>query len=218
MTKNEKKILANYVLKTLKKTFPHAKIELDYNKNDPWQLLVVVALSAQTTDKKVNQISSALFNRFKTMEDFFTAKPEEIEPYIKSIGLYRNKARNLIKAAEQILKNFNGKVPKDRKQLETLAGVGKKTSAVIVANAFNIPALAVDTHVARVSQRLGLTKETNPDKIEKELTQLFTKKDLLVAHHTLIFHGRRICIAKKPRCSICPLLDKCPRIGVTIWQ
>lgn len=218
MTINSKKTLFIWVLKQLTKTFPNAAIELDYQKNDPWQLLVVVALSAQTTDKKVNQISPALFERFKTVDDFAQADPKDVEPYIQSIGLYRNKAKNVVLAAQKVVSDFAGNVPRTREQLETLAGVGKKTSAVIVANAFGEPAIAVDTHVARVSQRLGLTKETNPDKIEAELTSIIPKKDLMVAHHTFIFHGRRICFAKKPHCSACPLNEKCPRIGVTNWM
>jgi endonuclease-3 len=218
MTIKEKKAFADYVLTQLTKTFPHADIELKYKKNDPWQLLVVVALSAQTADKKVNLISPALFARFRSVQDFAHATPKEIEPYIKSIGLYHNKARNLVLAAQKIVSDFAGKVPKTRELLETLPGVGKKTSAVIVANAFNIPAIAVDTHVARVSQRLGLTTHTDPHKIEEELTALFHQKDLLLAHHVMIFHGRRICIAKKPRCSICPLYKTCPKKGVTVWQ
>lgn len=218
MNSKAQKTLANFVLKQLEQTFPAAQIELKYQKNDAWQLLVVVALSAQTTDKKVNEISPALFAKFKSVKDFAIAKPQAIEPYIKSIGLYRNKAKNLVKAAQTILAEFDGQVPKERAQLETLAGVGKKTSAVIVANAFNKPAIAVDTHVARVAKRLGLTKQTDPNKIEQELTELFPKKKLIVAHHSLILLGRRICIAKKPRCSMCPLNTKCPRIGVTAFQ
>lgn len=218
MTIKEKKTLANYILKRLKAAFPNAQIELSYDKSDPWQLLAVVALSAQSTDKQVNIISPALFARFKTVHDFAIAKPSDIEPYIKSLGLYRNKARNLVLAAQKIIEEFGGEVPRDREALETLAGVGKKTSAVIVANAFNEPAIAVDTHVSRVARRLGLTKQTDPNKIEAELSLLFPKKELLVAHHTLILHGRRICFAKKPHCSICPLNNKCPRIGVSVWQ
>lgn len=217
MLKNRKS-LANYVLKKLKLTFPDAKIELIYDVKDPWQLLVVVALSAQTTDKKVNQISPALFANFKTVKDFALAKAEDIEPYIKAIGLYRTKARNLVRAAQQVMKEFHGQVPKSRESLETIPGVGRKTSGVIVANAFNIPALPVDTHVARVSKRLGLTKETNPDKIEDDLSLLFGKDDLIDIHHLLIFHGRRICLARKPHCSICPLNEKCPRVGVMTFQ
>jgi len=213
-TADQKKAFAQTILARLKKTFPDAAIELNYKKNDPWQLLVVVALSAQTTDKKVNEISPALFTRFKTVNDFAQAQPEEVEPYIKSIGLYKNKAKNLVKAAQKVMAEFHGEIPHTRAQLETLAGVGAKTSAVIVANAFGEPALAVDTHVARVTRRLGLTKETNPDKIEEEVSKLLSKKDLILAHHTFIFHGRRICFAKKPHCSACPLNDLCPKIGV----
>ena len=218
MSLSQKKSLAKYVLTELKRTFPDAKIELNYQESDPWQLLVVVALSAQTTDKKVNLISPELFLHFKTVQDFAHAKPTDIEPFIRSIGLFRNKARNLVLAAQRIVHDFGGKVPHDRPSLETLAGVGQKTSAVIVANAFNTPAIAVDTHVARVARRLGLSSETDPNKIETELTELFAKKDRIFAHHALILLGRRICIAKKPRCSMCPLNKKCPRIGVTVWQ
>ncbi|HXW59947.1 MAG TPA: endonuclease III, partial [Myxococcota bacterium] len=150
--------------------------------------------------------------------DFARAKPKEIEPFIKTLGLYRNKAKNLILAAQKVIAEFNGKIPRDREELETLAGVGHKTSAVIVANAFHEPAIAVDTHVARVSFRLGLTKNTNPNKIEADLDELFPKKDRLKVPITLVFHGRRICIARKPYCSICPVNDACPRDGVKTSQ
>lgn len=206
--------LAAYYLEILQKTFPDAKIELNYDKNDPWQLLVVVSLSAQSTDKKVNEISPCLFNRFKTVYDFAQANEEEIAFYIKKLGLYRNKAKNLKLAALKVIKDFNGQIPKTRNLLETLAGVGKKTSAVIVANAFNTPAIAVDTHVARVSYRLGLTKNTNPDKIEKDLCSLIPSKLWLIAHHTFIIHGRRICLAKRPKCLNCPLNNSCLKIGI----
>lgn len=218
MQANDKKTFVKYVLSQLKKAYPSARIELDYDKDDPWQLLVVVALSAQTTDKKVNEISKALFTRFKTVNDFAQAKPEEIEPYIKSIGLYRNKAKNLVKAAQKLVEDFGGVVPKERSQLETLAGVGHKTSAVIVANAFLQPAIAVDTHVARVSKRLALTKQTDPNKIEHELSTIIPKNKLIFAHHALILHGRRVCVARKPYCSRCLLNDQCPKIGVTTCQ
>lgn len=212
MTTLKKK--ADHFLKELVTAYPDAEIELDFDKKDPWQLLVVVSLSAQSTDKKVNEISPALFKQFPTVSAFAHAHPSEIEPYIRHLGLYRNKAKNLVLAAQKVLADFNGQIPKSRDELETLAGVGKKTSAVIVANAFQIPALAVDTHVARVTKRLGLTKETDPNKIEKDLTALWSKSDLLKAHHTLILHGRRICIARKPKCPLCPLNATCPKIGV----
>lgn len=212
------KAKAKYFLNILFKTYPDARIELDYNVNDPWQLLVVVALSAQTTDKKVNLISPALFKKFKHVADFARARPEEVEPYIKTLGLYRNKAKNLVLAAQKLIKDFNGQVPSDRKLLETLPGVGQKTSAVIVSNAFDMQALAVDTHVARVAYRLGLTSSRDPAKIEAELSRLFPKNMLTKAHITLIFHGRRICFARKPHCSICPVQERCPRQGVSTWQ
>lgn len=216
--KETSKAKARAILEKLEIIYPDAHIELDYNKDDPWQLLAVVSLSAQTTDKKVNTVSPALFDRFKNVYDFAHAKPYEVEPYIKTLGLYRNKAKNLILAAQKIVEQFHGQVPKDRKDLEELAGVGAKTSAVIVSNAFDEPAIAVDTHVARVSYRLGLTKNTNPAKIEADLMKLFPKKDYLKVHSTLIFHGRRICFARKPFCSTCPVNESCPRYGVTVWQ
>ena len=202
------------ILERLISTYPDAAIELDYKQDDPWQLLVVVALSAQTTDKKVNQISPALFARFPSVHAFAQTTQAELEPYLTSIGLYRNKAKNLIKAAHQVIENFDGHVPKNREQLETIAGVGKKTAAVIIANAFHQPAIAVDTHVSRISQRLALTKETHPDNIESALMALYPKHLWLQAHHTMIFHGRRICFARSPSCSICPVNEFCPKIGV----
>jgi endonuclease-3 len=214
MTLNEKKSLAKFVIKTLTKTYPNAKIELTYQKDDVWQLLVVVILSAQTTDKKVNEISPQFFKHFKTVYDIAKAEPFMIEPYIKSIGLYKNKAKHLVLAAQKIISDFYGEVPRTRAELETLPGVGQKTSAVVVANAFNEPAIAVDTHVARIARRLGLTKETNANKIETELMEIIDRKKWILAHHTFIFHGRRICFAKKPHCSICPLNKKCPQVGV----
>jgi endonuclease-3 len=209
---------ASLILNKLIKYYPDADIELDYDKDNNWQLLVVVALSAQSTDKAVNKISPNLFKRFKSVEDFAKASPEQIEPYIKSLGLYRNKAKNLCLAAQKIMSDFNGEIPRDRTLLETLAGVGKKTSAVIVSQAFNIAALAVDTHVARVTFRLGLSHSHLPHKIEEELTALLAPSMLTKAHITFIFHGRRICVAKKPHCSICPVADLCPRLGVKVWQ
>lgn len=209
---NEKN--AGIILKRLIKTYPKAKIELIYNEKDIWQLLVVVVLSAQTTDKKVNEISGALFDKFKTVYDFAKAKPKDIENMIKSIGLYKNKAKNVINAAKKIIEDFNGQVPKTREELENLPGIGRKSSGVIVANAFNTPALPVDTHVLRVSFRLGLTKNKDPNKVEEDLTKLFPKNKLIKAHHALVWHGRRICKAKKPFCEICPLEDICPKNGV----
>lgn len=207
---------ARKILEILIKTFPDAKIELNYKEKDVWQLLVVVLLSAQTTDKKVNEISPKLFENFTDIKDFANAKPKELEPYIRSIGLYQSKAKNLILTAQKIIEDFKGQVPRERARLESLPGVGPKTAAVILANAFHQPMIAVDTHVARVSFRLGLTKQKDPRKIEADLTHLWPSDMLFKAHHTLIFHGRRICKARKPLCHECPLEKLCPKNGLAI--
>lgn len=210
-----KKERAADFLNRIMERFPDAKIELTYQKNDPFTLLVAVLLSAQTTDVNVNKATPGLFKRFPDAQSFAKASPQEIEPYIKSLGFFRNKAKAIHETAQIIMRDFGGKIPEERELLETLPGVGKKTAAVVVANVFGVPAIAVDTHVARVSQRMGLTKETNPDKIEAALTHLLPKNRLIDAHHTLIWHGRRICKAQKPLCSECPIKDDCPKIGVT---
>jgi endonuclease-3 len=141
-------------------------------------------------------------------------EPEVVEPFIKSIGLYRNKAKNIVAAARRVVDDFGGVVPSGRADLETLPGVGSKSAAVIIANCFGVPAIAVDTHVGRVSRRLGLTKQTDPDKVETALTALWPRERLLQAHHTLIFQGRRICDARKPRCSECPVERDCKKVDV----
>lgn len=206
---------ALYFLDKISARFADAKIELDYDKKDPFTLLVAVMLSAQTTDVNVNKATPKLFAKFKDVYAFARATPDQVEPYVRSLGFFRNKAKAVCAAAKRIVEEFDGKVPSDRAVLETLPGVGSKTAAVVVANVFGEPAIAVDTHVARISQRLGLTKQTNPDKIEAELTRLFPKARLLEAHHAFIWHGRRICKARKPLCSECPVQKRCPKIGVT---
>ncbi len=202
------------ILDILSAYYPDAQIELCFDKKDPWQLLVAVALSAQTTDKQVNKVTPDLFEAYPTVQKFAKAEPGDIEPYVKTLGFFRNKAKNLVLAARMICKEFGGKVPKEREALESIPGVGPKSAAVIMANAFGVPAIAVDTHVGRVARRLGLSKNTDPSKVEADLTKLLPKKRLLEAHHVLIFHGRRICHARKPNCVECPVLKKCPRIGV----
>ena len=191
---------------------PDARCELDHD--GPWQLLVAVVLSAQATDVSVNKVTPALFAAFPTVAAFANAEPAAVEPFIKSIGLYRNKAKNVVAAARRIVDAFNGIVPAAREDLETLPGVGSKSAAVLIANCCDVPAIAVDTHVGRVARRLGLTKHTDPDKVEVELTALWPKDRLLQAHHTLIFQGRRICDARKPRCSECPVVAECKQVGI----
>lgn len=203
------------ILDALAERFPEARIELDYRHGDPWQLLVAVVLSAQSTDAGVNKVTPALFAAFPDVEAFARATPADVEQRIKSLGLFRNKARSLVGAAQAIVQHHGGRVPSDRALLEELPGVGKKSAAVIVANAFGQPALAVDTHVGRVSKRLGLTQNDDPWKVEQDLTALLPRERLLEAHHTLIWHGRRICHARKPACDDCPASRWCDKVGVS---
>lgn len=208
------KAQAKYFLDKIVARFPDAEIELCFETGNAWQLLVAVSLSAQTTDKKVNEATDPLFKAFPSMHDFAVAEPEDVIPYIKTLGFFRNKSKNLVLAARKIINEYAGDVPSDRKALESIPGVGPKTAAVLVANLFGQQAIAVDTHVGRIGRRLGLTKETDPNKVERDLTALFPKKNLLLAHHALIWHGRRICHARKPNCEECPVLRKCPKIGL----
>lgn len=208
------KARARWFLDRISARFPDAKIELNHRAGDPWQLLVAVVLSAQCTDKKVNEATPALFAAFPDVRAFAQATPEEIEPHIRTLGLFRGKARNLVATARILLDDHEGRVPEERAVLETLPGVGKKSAAVIIANAFGKPACAVDTHVGRVSRRMGITDEKSPDKVEEDLTALLPRHRLLEAHHAFIWHGRRICHARRPTCEACPVSVRCPRIGV----
>jgi len=206
---------ALYFLNKISARFPDARIELDYKKDDPFTLVVAVLLSAQTTDVNVNKATPKLFARYKDVYAFAKATPEEVEPYVRSLGFFKNKAKAIVAGAQRVVNEFGGKVPEDRAVLESLPGVGPKTAAVVVANAFGQQAIAVDTHIMRIAYRLGLTKQKNPDKVEAELTRLLPKSRLLDAHHAFIWHGRRICKARKPMCSECPVQERCPKIGVT---
>jgi endonuclease III len=212
MPTSEEKREALYYLNKITGEYPDAVIELDYR--EPWELLVAVVLSAQCTDKKVNEATPCLFAAFPDVRAFARASAEEVEPYIRTLGLFRNKAKNLVSAARLVVSEHGGEVPSARSALEALPGVGKKSAAVIVANVFGEPAIAVDTHVGRVARRMGLTTSENPDKVELELTALFPRRRLLEAHHAFIWHGRRLCHARRPRCEECPVRRKCPRTGV----
>lgn len=203
-----------YFLNAITKQFPDAQIELCYEKGNAWQLLVAVVLSAQTTDLAVNKVTSKLFKRFPDPASFAATTSQELEPYIKTLGFFRSKAKHLIQAGCVVMTRFGGQVPSVRSDLEKIPGVGPKSAAVIISNMFGQPAIAVDTHVSRVSRRMGLTKQADPSKIEAELTRLFPKKRLTEAHHALIWHGRRICHARKPQCEICPVVSRCPRVGL----
>lgn len=195
------------ILDILKETYPDAKCELNYET--PFQLLVATILSAQTTDKKVNQVTESLFKDYPDLDSFLKLTNEELEGRIREIGLYRNKAKNLILMCNQLKNNFNGEVPKTMEGITSLAGAGRKTANVVLSNAFNVPSIAVDTHVFRVSNRLGLADSDNVLEVEKQLQKELPKKEWSLAHHLLIFHGRRCCIARKPKCEECPLAHLC---------
>ncbi len=202
------------ILNRLMQRFPDARIELNYEKREPWQLLVAVMLSAQCTDVKVNQVTPDLFAAYPDIPSFAAADVADVKARIKTLGLAPTKSKNVVAAAQKILREHNGVVPADRARLEALPGIGRKSASVILANAFGIPALAVDTHVGRVARRLGLTHEKNPDKVEAALESLWPKSTWLQAHHILIWQGRRICSARKPDCANCPVQSLCWQVDV----
>lgn len=195
------------VLEILKEEYPDAKCELNYET--PFQLLVATILSAQTTDKKVNEVTKGLFKDYPDVDSFLTISQEELEDRIKQIGLYRNKAKNLIMMVHQLKENFDGEVPKTMEGITSLAGAGRKTANVVLSNAFGVPSIAVDTHVFRVSNRIDLAHSDNVLETEKQLQKELPKKEWSLAHHLLIFHGRRCCMARKPKCDICKINKYC---------
>ena len=195
------------VLEILYDTYPDAKCEL--NHSTAFQLLLSTILSAQATDKKVNEVTEKVFKKYKTAYDFAGLTQGELEVEIKEIGLYRNKSKNIISMSKTLINDYNGEVPSDREELMKLSGVGRKTANVVLSNAFNIPAIAVDTHVFRVSNRIGLAKSSTVEKTEIELMNNIPKEQWGKAHHTLIFHGRRTCLARNPKCEICTVKDYC---------
>jgi endonuclease-3 len=196
------------IIKTLDDMFPNAHVELTHKNN--FELLVAVVLSAQTTDVSVNKITPHLFSQYPTPFDLAEAKASDVEKIIKFIGLYRNKTKNIIALSKELVEKHNGVVPGNRKDLESLPGVGRKTANVVLSNAFNIPALAVDTHVARVSIRLGLAKKGDSVlEIEKKLNRKLPRSSWTKMHHQMIFFGRYHCLAKNPKCDSCPLFDIC---------
>ena len=199
---------ADFILETLDQMFPNATVELNHNNH--FELLIAVVLSAQTTDVAVNKVTPALFTKYPTPYDLAKADEKDIENYIKTIGLYRNKAKNIKALSNQLVELFEGKVPSTREDLESLPGVGRKTANVVLSNAFYIPALAVDTHVARVSQRLGFAKFGDSVlTIENKLMKKIPKDKWQQAHHQFIFFGRYHCLARNPKCNECPLFDVC---------
>ncbi len=205
---NQHPQVSKRILKKLAEHYAGARTELKYGNN--FQLLVAVMLSAQTTDKQVNRVTRGLFKKYKGPADFASLKEEELAREIRGCGLYRTKARNIILAAQRILEVYQGQVPETLEGLLTLPGVGRKTANVVLSTAFDIPALAVDTHVFRVAARLGLAGGRTPEETEVLLRQLIPEGDWKHAHHWLIQHGRSLCAARKPRCPRCFLQRDCP--------
>ncbi|MEK6902713.1 MAG: endonuclease III [archaeon] len=199
----------------LTKLYKEPKIGLEGWKN-PVELAISTILSAQCTDVRVNMVAKELFKKYKKAEDYLRVKPEELEQDIRSTGFYKNKAKNIRGFCQKVISDFGGNVPDTMEELITLPGVGRKTANIILANAFGKnEGIAVDTHVFRVSQRLGLAAANNPVKVEQQLMEIVDKEDWATLTDYLIWHGRRVCVAQKPRCSACPLLKYCPQVGVT---
>lgn len=203
---------ADRALKTielLKKQYPDAKCSLTYRT--PLELLVATILSAQCTDARVNQVTKKLFRRYRSVEDYANADPDELSEIIKSTGFFRNKTKSIIGMAQTLLEHHDGKVPQSLSELVRLPGVGRKTANVVLGNAFGVDeGVVVDTHVARISQRLRLTRNKEPTKIERDLMKCVPREDWTLFPHLMIWHGREVCQARKPRCEICTLNRICP--------
>ncbi len=200
---------AKVILRRLKRRFPEARCALDHA--DAYQLLVATILSAQCTDARVNMVTPKLFARYPGPAQLARARPSDVEEMIRTTGFFRNKTRSLIGMAQAVVADHRGEVPRTMEELRALPGVGRKTANVVLGNAYGInEGITVDTHVARVSRRLGLTNQEDPVKIERDLMPLFPRKEWALLSHLLIFHGRQVCLARRPRCGECPLSDLCP--------
>ena len=196
----------------LKVAFPHVYCELDFT--NPLELSVATILSAQCTDVRVNQVTPALFAKYRTAADYAGADRTELEEMIRSTGFYRNKANSIIGLGQALVERFDSTVPHTLKELVSLPGFGRKTANVILGNAFDIPGITVDTHFSRLVQRWGWTTETDPVKIEQAVGELFERKEWTNLSHRVIFHGRRVCHARKPACGVCVLAHDCPSVGL----
>lgn len=196
------------LVEILKKTYPDATCSLDFKT--PFQMVIAVMLSAQCTDERVNKTTTVLFERCKTIQDFANIDIEELENIIHPCGFYKNKAKNIKQCAKQVLENFNGIVPNNIEDLQTLSGVGRKSANVVMLEAFGIAnGIAVDTHAKRISNLVGLSKESDPLKIEQDLIRIFPKKYLKDINHLFVWHGRNTCIARKPKCDTCTINKYC---------
>ena len=196
------------IFSLLKEEYPNTKPQLEYS--NPFELLIATILSAQCTDARVNIVTKELFKKFRTPKDYMNALPEEMEKAIYSTGFYRQKTKSILASSKKIVEGYNSKVPADFEKLHNLPGVGRKTASVVAGHAFNIPAIAVDTHVKRITNLLGIVSSKNPDKIEIEMKELLPEKDWVNSTHWFINHGRKICIARRPKCELCLLNKYCP--------
>lgn len=200
------------ILAILQKEYPDARVTLDYK--NPWQLLIATIMAAQCTDERVNLVTRDLFKKYRQVGDFAAADLSTLEKEIRSTGFFRNKAKNIIGCCQKIVKEFRGEVPRTLAELTSLPGVGRKTANIILGNAYGQQAIAVDTHVQRLSHRLGWAKSADPDKIEFELMKVIPADRWTMAGHQLVAHGRKVCLARNPQCSSCPVALFCPKIGV----
>jgi len=207
-SKSAKQERVKKIIAALKEEYPDAKCSL--NHSNPFELSVATILSAQCTDKRVNIVTEDLFEKYQTPEDFASADIEELEEDIRSTGFFRNKAKNIKGFATEIVETYDGDVPKTMKELTKLPGVGRKTANVILGVAYGVPGVVVDTHVKRISRLLGLTKETNPTKIESDLQELIPREYWVDWAHLIIDHGRAVCKARSPKCEECVLFEFCP--------
>jgi endonuclease-3 len=201
------------IIADLRRAYPDAHCELDYT--NPLELLIATILSAQCTDKKVNQVTATLFKQYRSAADYALARPEELEQRIHSLGFFRSKARSIQSCCRTLVQRHGGEVPRTMAELVQLGGVGRKTANVVLGNAFDVnEGIVVDTHVVRLSGRLGLTSERNPEKIEQALMRLVPRRQWTLFSHWLIWHGRRRCFARTPDCAACEIRRLCPRLGV----
>ena len=198
---------SNRILQTVKEMFPNASCELNYNNH--YELLIAVVLSAQTTDKRVNEVTVELFKKYPTAKYLSNANYNDVYNIISVLGLAKAKTNNIINLSKQLIEKYNNIVPNNREQLQSLPGVGRKTANAVLMEGFRIPAIAVDTHVSRVSNRLGLSNSDDVKIIEQDLMNLYDEKDYYFVHHGLLFFGRYHCLAKKPKCEECKLKDIC---------
>ena len=212
-SRDAKRARARKIIRALKKAYPDAKIALNFG--NPLELLVATILSAQCTDERVNLVTPALFKKYAAARDYARAEPATLEEEVRSTGFYRAKTRSIIAMAKALLDHHDGEVPRSREALVALPGVGLKTANVILGNAFGEPAIAVDTHVFRVSQRLGLARSDDPDEIHDQLADVLPEKEWTFTTHLVQAHGRRCCFARKPLCPGCPVRTLCPWPGKT---